>query len=103
MKSQFDLININIYIERYSLLQSELENIHIHRSKGAILRSKVNEVEYGEKNSKFFLNVEKNNLNVEPIDMMNREKKDKAPAMQVDFMDSICSTLVDQKVLFNLF
>ena len=35
--------------------------------------------------------LEKSHLNVEPIDMMNREKKDKLPAMQVDFIDSICS------------
>ena len=34
---------------------------------------------------------EKSDLNVEPIDMMNREKKDKLPAMQVDFIDTICS------------
>ena len=35
--------------------------------------------------------LEKSHLKVEPIDMMNREKKDKLPAMQVDFIDSICS------------
>ena len=35
--------------------------------------------------------LEKRHLHVEPIDMMNREKKDRLPAMQVDFIDSICS------------
>jgi hypothetical protein len=35
--------------------------------------------------------LEKKQLHVEPIDMMNREKKDKLPSMQVDFIDSICS------------
>lgn len=35
--------------------------------------------------------LEKSDLHVEPIDMMNREKKDKLPAMQVDFIDTICS------------
>lgn len=32
----------------------------------------------------------KKKLNVEPIDMMNREKKDMLPTMQVGFIDSIC-------------
>ena len=34
--------------------------------------------------------LEKKHLKIEPIDMMNREKVDKLPAMQVDFIDSIC-------------
>jgi hypothetical protein len=34
--------------------------------------------------------LEKRELNVEPIDMMNREKKDRLPYMQVDFIDTIC-------------
>ena len=49
-------------LERYSLLQSQLESLYDHRSKGIILRSKINNVEYGEKNSKYFLNVEKKNF-----------------------------------------
>ena len=39
--------------------------------------------------------LEKRQLHVEPIDMMNREKKDKLPAMQVDFIDSICSPVYE--------
>ncbi|TRY74606.1 hypothetical protein TCAL_00771, partial [Tigriopus californicus] len=34
--------------------------------------------------------LEKKQLNVQPIDMMNREKLDRLPAMQVDFIDTIC-------------
>lgn len=34
--------------------------------------------------------IEKEELNITPIDMMNREKKDKLPEMQVGFIDSIC-------------
>ncbi|XP_042242030.1 dual 3',5'-cyclic-AMP and -GMP phosphodiesterase 11-like [Homarus americanus] len=34
--------------------------------------------------------IEKEELNITPIDMMNREKKDKLPMMQVLFIDSIC-------------
>ena len=35
--------------------------------------------------------LEKSQLKVDPIDMMNREKKDKLPTMQVGFIDNICS------------
>lgn len=34
--------------------------------------------------------IEKEELKITPIDMMNREKKDKLPVMQVGFIDSIC-------------
>ncbi|XP_045612684.1 dual 3',5'-cyclic-AMP and -GMP phosphodiesterase 11 isoform X1 [Procambarus clarkii] len=34
--------------------------------------------------------IEKEELKITPIDMMNREKKDKLPQMQVLFIDSIC-------------
>jgi hypothetical protein len=34
--------------------------------------------------------VEKNELNMKPIDMMDREKKSELPRMQISFIDSIC-------------
>nr|DBA28913.1 TPA: hypothetical protein GDO54_009198 [Pyxicephalus adspersus] len=34
-------------------------------------------------------------LNIEPIDLMNREKKDKIPSMQVGFIDAICLELYE--------
>nr|CFW94219.1 Eka-cGMP gated channel beta 2 protein [Euperipatoides kanangrensis] len=34
--------------------------------------------------------IEKNELKITPIDMMNREKKDLLPVMQVSFIDAIC-------------
>ncbi|XP_039297144.1 dual 3',5'-cyclic-AMP and -GMP phosphodiesterase 11-like [Nilaparvata lugens] len=34
--------------------------------------------------------IERQELNITPIDIMNREKEDQLPAMQVDFIDSIC-------------
>ncbi|XP_077546294.1 dual 3',5'-cyclic-AMP and -GMP phosphodiesterase 11-like [Haemaphysalis longicornis] len=37
--------------------------------------------------------MEKQELNLQPIDMMNREKKDQLPAMQLGFIDSICLPL----------
>ena len=60
-------------ISRYNFLQSELEKKYDYRSKGSILRSKINNVEYGEKNSKFFLNLEKNNYETKHIKKMITE------------------------------
>ncbi|OWR49166.1 hypothetical protein KGM_208448 [Danaus plexippus plexippus] len=34
--------------------------------------------------------LERQNLNLTPIDIMNRDKEDQLPAMQVKFIDSIC-------------
>ena len=39
----------------------DLENIYDYRAKGAMLRSKARYVEDGEKNSSYFLNLEKRN------------------------------------------
>ncbi|XP_066577007.1 cGMP-specific 3',5'-cyclic phosphodiesterase isoform X3 [Amia ocellicauda] len=38
---------------------------------------------------------ERRELNVEPIDLMNREKRDKIPSMQVAFIDAICVQLYE--------
>nr|XP_057934167.1 cGMP-specific 3',5'-cyclic phosphodiesterase isoform X2 [Doryrhamphus excisus] len=36
---------------------------------------------------------ERRELNIEPSDLMNREKRDKIPSMQVSFIDAICTPL----------
>ncbi|XP_030578603.1 cGMP-specific 3',5'-cyclic phosphodiesterase [Archocentrus centrarchus] len=41
---------------------------------------------------------ERQELNVEPIDLMNREKRDKIPSMQVSFIDAICIQLYETLV-----
>ncbi|XP_074849487.1 cGMP-specific 3',5'-cyclic phosphodiesterase isoform X3 [Carettochelys insculpta] len=38
---------------------------------------------------------ERKELNIEPIDLMNREKKNKIPSMQVGFIDAICLQLYE--------
>ena len=46
-------------IERINLLKRDLEKIIEHRTKGAILRSKSQWYNEGERNTKYFLNLEK--------------------------------------------
>ncbi|XP_054609668.1 cGMP-specific 3',5'-cyclic phosphodiesterase isoform X2 [Dunckerocampus dactyliophorus] len=38
---------------------------------------------------------ERQELNMEPSDLMNREKRDKIPSMQVSFIDAICTPLYE--------
>ncbi|CAG2174311.1 unnamed protein product, partial [Oppiella nova] len=47
--------------------------------------------------SEFFQqgDIEKQQLNIEPIDMMNREKRDELPRMQVSFINAICLPVYD--------
>ena len=51
----------NIALESYNNCKSQLESYINEKTKGQILRSKVSWHEQGEKNSKFFLNLEKRN------------------------------------------
>uniref|UniRef100_A0A672M6C4 Phosphodiesterase n=1 Tax=Sinocyclocheilus grahami TaxID=75366 RepID=A0A672M6C4_SINGR len=44
---------------------------------------------------------ERRELNVEPIDLMNREKQDKIPSMQVSFIDAICTQLYESLTGFS--
>lgn len=39
--------------------------------------------------------IEREKLNMTPIDMMNRDKKDQLPSMQISFIDSICYPIYD--------
>ena len=49
----------HIVAERIFTLKKELENILEYRTKGAIIRSKSQRYNEGEKNSSYFLNLEK--------------------------------------------
>ena len=52
---------------KYQLLKNEWEDIQRERTNGIMVRSKAKWVEYGEKNSKYFLNLEKQNYNIKYI------------------------------------
>jgi dual 3',5'-cyclic-AMP and -GMP phosphodiesterase 11 len=41
--------------------------------------------------------MERQELNITPIDIMNREKEDQLPMMQVGFIDSICLPIYEVK------
>ena len=57
----------HIVAERIFTLNKGLENIIEYRTKGAIIRSKSQWYNEGEKNSRYFLNLEKNTINEEQL------------------------------------
>ena len=57
LHSQISELNVN----RYKFIKEELEKMEETETKGAIVRSKVRWAEAGEKNTKYFLNLEKKN------------------------------------------
>ena len=72
----FNMINStaepsNAVFEEYYNTKSELENIQRHKAKGIILRSKCQWVEEGEKNTSFFLRLEKSNYANKVISKLN--------------------------------
>lgn len=42
--------------------------------------------------------MERQELNITPIDIMNREKEDQIPMMQVGFIDSICLPIYEVSI-----
>ena len=46
-------------MENIKLVERELEAIYVDQTKDAVIRSKVNWIENGQKNSKYFLSLEK--------------------------------------------
>ena len=66
--------NSNKY-EEYTLLKHELDFIHNVKAKGSIIRSRCRWAEDNEKNTKYFLNLEKHNYNTKYIKSLLVENK----------------------------
>lgn len=45
--------------------------------------------------------MERQELNITPIDIMNRDKEDQLPSMQVGFIDSICLPIYEVIILMS--
>ena len=52
---------------RLQLLQSKLDNLYIHRAKGAFVHSRRKWIEEGEQNSSYFFKLEKRNHNINSV------------------------------------
>ena len=57
-------------LDEYNNVKNELENIEKEKSRGIILRSKVKWTEEGEKNTAYFLRLEKSNYNNKHIEQL---------------------------------
>ena len=85
-----EIINNSDKINEYYEVKGLWENIQSEKAEGSILRSKAQWVEQGEKNTKYFLNLEKRNYNIrhikklvtangveitDPLKILNEEKQ----------------------------
>ena len=67
LKLEQTLLDNNDSYTKYQSVKSELENIKRVRTKGIMLRSRANWIEFGEKNSKYFFNLAKRNHDIKYI------------------------------------
>ena len=90
-------------IELYTELKSDAEKIYEERSRGTMLRSKVRQIEFGEKNSKYFLNIEKNNYKVKHITKLITENEMAItdPGEILKYEENFYKTLLSTKVKIN--
>jgi hypothetical protein len=65
----------NDILKQYLENKLYIEQYNKERANGALLRSKINWAEFGERNSKFFLNLEKRNYNMKCITKLIDEKE----------------------------
>jgi hypothetical protein len=61
-------------LEKYNEHKKYIENYNKVKANGAITRSRADWAEYGEKNSKFFLNLEKRNYNMKCITKLIKDE-----------------------------
>jgi hypothetical protein len=63
-------------LKKYYECKKYIEDFNNEKAKGALIRSKIDWAEHGEKNSKFFLNLEKRNYNMKCITKLLDENSD---------------------------
>ena len=71
-------------LEEYNKGKKLIEDYNNEKAQGAQIRSKVNWTEHGEKNTKFFLNLEKRNYNIKCITkLIDEEEKEITEADEI--------------------
>ena len=81
LQKQLDMANYNepqnqSIIQRINLLKRDLEKIIEHRTKGVVLRSKSQWYNEGERNTKYFLNLEKRHFKQGTISQLKIKETD---------------------------
>ena len=117
LKLEKDLYNIECEIqsgmsdynvEKYMFIKEELEKIEEQETNGAILRSKVRWAEAGEKNTKYFLNLEKKNATDKHICQLETAQgkilTDPKEILieQRSFYENLYSDIIDQESSYNV-
>ena len=101
-------LNTTLDYDKYILCKTEYDNLIRVNTQGIILRSKAQWIEEGEKNTKFFLNLEKRNYNRKYIKKLinNKEQEVIDPVAileeQKNFYKSLYSSQIDPEIGFGL-
>ena len=67
MKNQYELTLNDQLIEAIQATESEINKLIINKTNGAVIRSRARYIEHGEKNTKYFFNLERRNYNMKVL------------------------------------
>ena len=67
MKNQYELTLNDQLIEDIQATESEINKLIINKTNGAVIRSRARYIEHGEKNTKYFFNLERRNYNMKVL------------------------------------
>lgn len=92
-------------ISEYSENKQKFEELQDEKTRGAILRSKADHIEYNEKNCKYFLNLEKSNYNAKHIKKLITESGNELNSQEdiLEYEESYYKTLLSSKFTDNVF
>ena len=76
-------------LQKFESTKSELEIIKLNKAKGAIVRSRAKHIEEGERNSKYFLNLEKGRGKYNTINILKNEHGDEPIKNEIDILQEI--------------
>ena len=86
-------------IKQYNEGKKYIEDYNNEKTNGALIRSKINWAECGEKNTKFFLNLEKRNHDIKCITKLINEKEEEIndPEKFLEYEENFYKNLYSQK------
>ena len=89
-------------LEAYTEVKDELKSICLDKIKGSVIRSRAEFIEYNEKNSKYFSNLEKKNFNMKCSNCLNKQKNLKSYMSKGNFINNYIAITIKRMSLWTL-
>ena len=83
--NNFSAPNIDDILKEYDCLKSELQSIYEDKGRQAMFRAKCQRLEYGERPTNFFFNMEKRNYNKKTISALRLQDESKKTNEEKNF------------------